>query len=96
MLRFVDDWKHGHIDRDKVFLVHFDRLMSDFDGLMFELLEFTGHEPSEELRAAIAAKAESQRSFVSKHKYDLAKFGLTEAQVRKDLAPFYETFLPES
>jgi omega-hydroxy-beta-dihydromenaquinone-9 sulfotransferase len=93
--RFHDDWTNGTIPHDKVFIVRYDRMMQDFDGMMEEMCEFLGHEMTPELRATIADKADKQRSYKSKHKYDLAKFGLDEARIRKDCAFVYETFLPE-
>lgn len=91
--RFHDDWIHNKIDRKNVKIIHFDRMMSDFDKLMPELLKFIDHEPSEELISSIQQTAEDQRNFVSKHKYDLKKFGLTEKQIRKDCSFIYKTFL---
>ena len=46
------------------------------------------------LRDTIHKRGEKQRKYESEHHYDLEKFGLTEAQVRRDCAFFYETFLP--
>lgn len=92
-LRFTEDWNSGKIDKSKVFVVRFDRLMGDFEGLMTELLEFVGHDPSPELIAAIKARDEKQKAYKSKHTYDLARFNLDEERIRKDCAPFYETFL---
>jgi hypothetical protein len=92
-MRFQQDWVSGRISHDKVKVVTFDRLMQDFDGLMSEVVPFVGGEMTPELKALIDATAEKQRAYKSGHKYDLAKFGLTEEQIRKDYAPFYETFL---
>jgi len=92
--RFHDDWTSGAIDRSRVFVVRYDRMMADFEGLMGELCSFLGHEMTPELRATVHERAEEQRRYESEHRYDLAKFGLTEAQVRRDCAFFYETFLP--
>ena len=92
-IRFTDDYNSGAIDRDKVFVVRFDRLMSDFEGLMAEILEFVGHEPSVELHNVIVQRAEKQRAYKSKHGYDLERFFLDEDRIRRDCAPFYETFL---
>jgi omega-hydroxy-beta-dihydromenaquinone-9 sulfotransferase len=92
--RFHEDWVNGRIDRDRVYVVRYDRMMKDFDGMMGEMCEFLGHEMSDELRATVAAKADKQRAYKSKHKYDLAKFGLSEEKIRKDCAFVYETFLP--
>ena len=83
----------GKIDKSKVMIVPFDRIMIDFDTLINEILEFIEHSPSEELKKDILATAEKQRSFESKHKYDLDKFGLTAEQIQSDCAPIYETFI---
>ncbi|MEN0064906.1 MAG: sulfotransferase [Myxococcota bacterium] len=96
MLRFTEEWNDGSIDRDRVFLVHYDRMMKDFDGMMEEMHTFMGHEPTQAQRDAIAAQAEKQRAYKSKHKYDLSKFNLDEDRIRRDCAPFYETFLTET
>lgn len=91
-LRFCDDWKSGRIDHSKVYVVHYDRMMQDFEGVMGEILEFTGLPADDALVAEIAKVGQKQRAYKSEHKYDLAKFGLDEAKIRKDYAPFYETF----
>ena len=93
LLRFHSDWTSGKIDKSKVMIVPFDRMMGDFDNLMNEILEFTNHSPSEELRKDIQDTADKQRKFKSEHKYDLEKFGLTEHQIQEDCAPIYETFI---
>jgi hypothetical protein len=55
---------------------------------------FLDHDMSPELRAKIKKLADKQRSYKSEHAYGLAKFGLTEEQIRRDCAFFYDTFLP--
>ena len=60
---------------------------------MPEIVEFVGNEMTPELDAVIKETAEKQRRYSSGHKYDLAKYGLTEEQIRRDFAPFYDTFL---
>jgi omega-hydroxy-beta-dihydromenaquinone-9 sulfotransferase len=92
--KFHEDWQSGVIDRKRVFLVRYDRMMADFEGLMNEMCPFLGVEITPELRATIHKRAEKQRKYTSEHKYDLEKFGLSEAQIRKDCAFFYDTFLP--
>jgi hypothetical protein len=92
--KFHEDWTGGAIDKSRVFVVRYDRMMLDFEGLMDEMCQFLGHEMSPKLRATIAKRGEKQRSYESEHRYDLEKFGLTEAQIRQDCAFFYETFLP--
>jgi hypothetical protein len=92
--KFHEDWTSGAIDKSRVFVVRYDRMMMDFEGLMDELCVFLEHEMTPELRATISARAEKQRKYESEHRYDLAKYGLTEEQVRRDCAFFYDTFLP--
>lgn len=82
--RVRDDWDAGRIDRSRVLEVPYDRLMTDFSGVLGEILAFVGHEPDEELKAAIAAQDSKQRSYKSGHKYDLEKYGLTAEQIRRD------------
>ena len=92
--RFHEEWQSGAIDRSRVFLVRYDRMMADFEGLMDEMCKFLGQPLTPALRAAIAEQGGKQRKHDSGHKYDLAKYGLTEAQVRRDFAFFYDAFLP--
>jgi hypothetical protein len=92
--KFHEDWTGGAIDRSRVFIVRYDRMMADFEGMMDEMCRFLGHEMTPALRATIAKRGEKQRSYESEHKYDLERFGLTEEQIRRDCAFFYETFLP--
>jgi len=92
--KFHEDWMSGAIDKKRVFIVRYDRMMMDFEGLMDEMCLFLGHEMTPALRATIHTRGEKQRSYESEHRYDLEKFGLTEAQIRRDCAFFYETFLP--
>jgi hypothetical protein len=93
LLRFHEDWTNGRIDKSRVFIVHYDRIMTDFDNLMGEVLEFIDHLPSETLKKDIKETAEKQRKFKSEHKYDLEKFGLNGEQIKSDCAPIYKTFL---
>jgi len=92
--RFHEDWTEGRIDKKRVFIVRYDRMMGDFEGMMEEMCTFLGHEMSPKLRETVHKRGEKQRAFQSEHKYDLAKYGLTEEQVRRDCAFFYDTFLP--
>jgi hypothetical protein len=92
--RFHEDWTSGRIDKRRVFIVRYDRMMADLEGMMDEMCTFLGHEMTPQLRENIHKRGEKQRKFESEHKYDLQKYGLTEEQVRRDCAFFYETFLP--
>ncbi len=92
--RFHEEWQSGAIDHERVFIVRYDRMMMDFENVMEEMCTFLNHEMTPELRATVKKRAEKQRKYESEHQYDLAKFGLDEAQIRKDCAFFYDTFLP--
>jgi omega-hydroxy-beta-dihydromenaquinone-9 sulfotransferase len=92
--RFYEDWTSGAIDHERVYVVRYDRMMADFESVMDEMCAFLGREMTPELKATIHKRGEKQRSYQSEHKYDLEKFGLTEEQIRKDCAFFYDTFLP--
>ena len=93
MLRFHADWTENRIDKSKVMIVPFNRMMSDFDSLMYEILEFTEHKISNELKNDIKETAKKQSQFKSGHKYDLEKFGLSEEQIRSDCKSIYTTFI---
>ena len=93
LLRFHSDWTNEKIDKSRVMIVPFDRMMTDFDHLMSEIIEFIDHPSSDSLKKDILETAEKQRKFKSEHKYDLEKFGLSEQQIIKDCTPIYDTFL---
>jgi omega-hydroxy-beta-dihydromenaquinone-9 sulfotransferase len=92
--RFHDDWQSGAIDRARVFIVRYDQMMADFESLMDSMCAFLGHEMTPALRETVRKRAEKQRTYTSEHEYDLAQFNLSEAQVRRDCAFYYDTFLP--
>jgi len=91
--RFHEDYTEGRIPEENVYIVRYDRMMKEFEVVMGEMLPFLGHEPSEELVQTIQDRAEKQRAYKSKHKYNLEKFNLSEEKIREDCAFFYETFL---
>ena len=93
LLRFHDDWVNNKIDKNKVMIVPFTRMMDDFDGLMKEVFVFIEHKPTEKLLKDIKKTAVEQQNFKSKHKYNLEKFGLTEEKIKKDCEKIYKTFL---
>lgn len=92
--RFHEDWTAGRIDASRVYFVRYDRMMREFETVVEEMCAFLGHELTPELAAKVEKIAAKQRAYKSEHKYDLAKYGLTEEQIRKDCAFLYETFLP--
>jgi hypothetical protein len=92
--KFHEDWTSGAIDKSRVYIVRYDRMMLDLENVMSEICSFLGQPMTPELEATVRGQAEKQRSYESEHKYNLAKYGLTEEQIRKDCAFFYDTFLP--
>jgi omega-hydroxy-beta-dihydromenaquinone-9 sulfotransferase len=92
--RFHEDWTSGAIDRSRVFVVRYDQMMADFEGVMARMCRFLEHEVTPELRATIDRIGREQREYQSEHRYNLAKFGLSEEQIRKDCAFYYDAFLP--
>ena len=92
-LRFYDDWVNERFDKKKVMIVRFDRMMTNFEDLMEEIIHFTEHEASPDLKNDIVKVAEKQRNYISKHKYDLEKFGLSESRIKEDCKAIYDTFL---
>jgi omega-hydroxy-beta-dihydromenaquinone-9 sulfotransferase len=92
--KFHDDWQSGAIDRKRVFVVRYDRMMMEFEPMMDEMCTFLGHEMTPELRAKVKSEGEKQRKYESEHKYNLEKYGLTEEQIQRDCAFYYDAFLP--
>ncbi len=90
---FDEDWTSGAIDRKRVYVVRYDRMMREFDAVMGEMLAFLEVAPDAALRKEIADRTAKQRKHKSEHKYDLGKFYLTEERVRRDCSFVYETFL---
>lgn len=94
MQRFHTDWTTGAIPRERVLIVRFDRLMREFEPMMEEICRFCELDMTDEQRDAVAKRGAKQRAYKSEHGYDLAKYGLTEEQIRRDCQFFYDTFLP--
>ncbi len=94
LARFESDWSSGKIDRNNVYIVRYDRMMTEFETVMDELLRFVGHSPSPAFSTAIADQGAKQRAYKSKHGYDLAKFGLNADRIQADCQAFTRTFLP--
>ena len=92
--KFHEDWTSGAIDKRRVYIVRYDRMMADFEIVMDEICAFLGHDMSPQLKVNVQKRAEKQRKYESEHKYNLAKFGLTEEAIRRDCAFYYDTFLP--
>ena len=92
--KFHEDWVSGAIDRNRVFVVRYDRMMLEFETVMDEMCTFLNHPMTPELRAKVHSEGEKQRKYESEHKYNLEKYGLTEEQILRDCAFYYDTFMP--
>tara|TARA_Y100000996_G_C22241975_1_gene528095 strand:- start:44 stop:472 length:429 start_codon:yes stop_codon:yes gene_type:complete len=91
--RFHKDWVDNKINREKVMIIRFDFMMNDFDSLMDEIIDFLNIQRNDQLLKNIQDTARKQREYQSNHKYDLKKFGLSEAQIKNDCKEIYQTFL---
>tara|TARA_B100000579_G_C22817906_1_gene848945 strand:- start:938 stop:2020 length:1083 start_codon:yes stop_codon:yes gene_type:complete len=91
--RFHKDWVNNKINREKVMIIRFDFMMNDFDSLMDEIIDFLNIQRNDQLLKNIQDTARKQREYQSSHKYDLKKFGLSEAQIKNDCKEIYQTFL---
>jgi hypothetical protein len=91
--RFHADWTSGKIDRSRVMVVSYNRMMNDFDGLMAEMIPFFDMNPTPAQLEAIRETASKQRAYQSAHKYNLERYGLDADRIRRDCAFVYETWL---
>ena len=91
--RFHEDWTNGNINQSSVFIVRYDKMMSNFDQLMDSILGFIGQQPSDNLVREIKKTTEAQRNYKSNHGYDLKQFGLSEEKIKTDCKFVYDTFL---
>ena len=91
LIRFHDDWINDRIDKSRVKIITFNRLMNDFDNLMSEILEFLEIDKSEEIQKTIIDAAKKQKTFKSKHTYKLEKFGYDPTKYSLDtVKTFFE------
>lgn len=91
-LGFCADWEQGRIDRERVKVIPYPRMMQEFEAVMEELAPFVGLEPTPARRAAWARVGQAQRGRVSAHRYDAGRFGLDAAQIRRDCEQVYRLF----
>ncbi|NLH48100.1 MAG: sulfotransferase [Myxococcales bacterium] len=89
---FHDLLQSGVIPERNLKIVPYPRLMNDLERTMAELVDFLEIEPSARFTEKLLEQAEKQRHHKSRHEYSLAKFGLDEARLRRDLAFVYQTY----
>ena len=85
----IENWNSGAIEKESVLFVPYPRLLSDFDNMMQEILDFTQTPKSPELLEAIKQTALQQQNYQSKHQYSLQQFGLDETLLREQSEFFY-------
>lgn len=82
----------GALKPEQHLVVPYPSLISDLEGTMRRIAEFTELDPAPGFWERVTAQAEKQRGRKSAHKYSLEKFGLTEERIRKDLAFVYDSY----
>lgn len=90
---FWKDWTEGNIDREKVFILRYPRLLDDFENLMNEIWQFLGNRPEAETIAGIRRQALAQKSFIPEKPELPAGSGLSAERIKNDFAFYYSTFL---
>lgn len=88
----ADAQASGKLPPERVRVVRYDRLMSDFDAEMRDILAFVGKEVDPALATTLHETALRQRAWASEHRYAPEDFGLTAAQIRTDCAFVYATW----
>jgi hypothetical protein len=90
---FHEAWTGGAIPEQNLRIVTYPQIMQDLSRTMTDLLPFLEIAPVPEFAAELARQDEIQRTRKSPHEYNLAKFGLDAARIRKDLDYVYGEYL---
>jgi len=77
---------------DSLLLVTHKQLMVDFENTFNRIVEFASLEKTTELQNAIKAQVARQKTFKTKHKYQLEDFDLNKEKIRKDFSFIYENY----
>lgn len=72
--------------------VRYEDLVKDPEGTVEWIYHKLGIEMSREYRALLMAEAEKARHYISKHKYSLEEYGLTEEKVYEELKAVFEEY----
>lgn len=84
---FFDLWQTGSINREKVMVLPYDRILHELPAVFEEIIHFTGITPSPALRAAVARHAKKQGGFQRGHEVlPLEFFGISRERVARDFA----------
>ncbi|NEO18217.1 MULTISPECIES: sulfotransferase [unclassified Moorena] len=85
--------KNQEIPEANVRILHYYLLISDLDKALEEIVDFTGINPSEQLKYSIKEQAQQQKNYKRKHRVrNLEEFNLTREQIMKDLSFVYQEY----
>jgi hypothetical protein len=93
MLRFFRDAEvAGRIPEKNVCVVHYEDLLQNLEPTMARILDFVEVRPIAEFEEEVAATAERQRSYTSRHQHSPDKFGLDPQRIRADFGFVYDAY----
>ena len=59
--RFHYDWINENIDKKNVYIVHYDKMMNDFESLMGDIIKFLGLSDSESLKKLLPKHQQKEK-----------------------------------
>ncbi len=71
---------------DDIKIVEMERLNSELESVVAEIFDHAAHQPSETFQAKLAALGSGGRNYQSAHRYSLADFNLTEAEIGRSFS----------
>ena len=82
LIRFHHDWVSDNIDKSKVLIIRYDKMMSNFEIIMNDIFSFLDlfHQ---KINNDIQKTAEKQRTYKSKHKYDLKNLDCQRKKLKR-------------
>ena len=90
---FYDLQKNQEIPEDRVKIVRYDRLRSDLEKTFTEIVNFTGIEPSDELKQTVQEKARTQKDYQRQHQFiELEDLSLSQEQIAEDFDFVFEEY----
>ena len=89
--RFVCDLENHRIPAERIFLLPYQRLVSDWESVVSELCQWSSHELSSAQWSNVTDTALLQRQRTSLHRYQCQDFGLDERWLRSETA-FFEPY----
>ena len=82
---FYELQKKAEIPPENIMVLPYDQLCSDLEQSFTQIEQFTGIQPTNELRQAVKKQTEKQKKYRRKHKIiDLEQFGLSKEQISQD------------